>query len=51
MMFKREDGSGTFYSFAASTSEAINIVLGNDVEGYLSKAELSADDVTAFFFW
>ena len=49
MMFKREDGSGTFYSFAASTSEAINIVLGNDVEGYLSKAELSADDVTAFF--
>ncbi len=48
LLFVRYDGSGTFYSFAASQSEALNIVFGNDVPGYLSKAELEATDVDVF---
>ncbi len=48
LLFVREDGSGTFYSFAASRSEAVNIVLGNDVPGYLSKANLSSEEVAIF---
>lgn len=48
LLFVREDGSGTFYSFAASTNEAANIILGNDVPGYLSKADLDAADVEVF---
>lgn len=49
LMFVRKDGSGTFYSFAASPSQAKEIIAGMDVPGYLSKAEVSANDMAVFF--
>lgn len=48
LLLVREDGSGTFYSFAASPRDAVGIVLGKDVDGYLSKAEIGAKDVDIF---
>ena len=48
LLFVREDGSGTFYSFAASPRETVNIVMGNDVPGYLSRADLLTEEVDVF---
>lgn len=49
LMFVREDGSGTFYSFATSYSYAGEAVLGMYLPGYLSKAEVPASDMAVFF--
>ena len=48
LLLVREDGSGAFYSFAASRKDAGQIIIGENVHGYLSKAEIGARDVDIF---
>ena len=44
------DGSGEFYSWAASPREWANIMVGNDVEGYMSYESMTAEEVQAFLY-